>query len=146
MPAHRPAAERFWSKVEATAPDSCWLWMAATDRGYGRFGVTSGRMVAAHRWSYEQVVGPISEGLTLDHLCRVRNCVNPAHLEPVTLEENLARIPARTHCPKGHAYNEANTYYSPPNPNTGRRTATCRTCNREKQRARNERIRAERAA
>lgn len=69
----------------------CWLWVGeCNDNGYGRFSV-KGRKVYAHRSSYEIHVGPIPEGLHIDHLCRVRNCVNPEHLEPVTRSENVRR-------------------------------------------------------
>lgn len=80
---------RFWTKVAITP--SCWLWLAATNQnGYGTFSHES-RPCKAHRFAYELLVGPIPEGLVLDHLCRVRNCVNPSHLEPVTQVENLRR-------------------------------------------------------
>ena len=97
-----PAPVRFWAKVDKS--DGCWLWTGACDRkGYGRFRAETGESVAAHRWVYEQEVGPIPEGLEIDHLCHSntscvaglgclhRKCVNPAHLEPVTHAENLAR-------------------------------------------------------
>lgn len=89
---HRPVDERFWSKVNKT--ETCWLWTAALDRhGYGVFGVAKGRGSArAHRVAYELVNGPIPGSLPLDHLCRVRACVNPAHLEPVTVAENNRRM------------------------------------------------------
>jgi len=80
--------ERFWSKVEKTV--SCWLWTASTRRGYGQF-VINNKPTPAHRFAYEQLVGDIPRGLQLDHLCRVRNCVNPEHLEPVTSRENILR-------------------------------------------------------
>lgn len=102
--------QRFWARVEKRGPDECWLWTGALTRGYGSFG-SGGRNVRVHRFAYEAVVGPIPEGLTIDHLCRVRNCVNPAHLEAVTMRENNLRSnnpPAlnarKTCCPKGHAY------------------------------------------
>ena len=88
-------AERFWPKVNLLG--DCWLWLAYVNHGgYGRFRVgsmTDGtrRTVNAHRWAYEHLVGPIPEGLDLDHLCRVPGCVNPEHLEPVTHRENVAR-------------------------------------------------------
>jgi hypothetical protein len=98
----------------------CHLWQGFIDpAGYGHIG-TGNRVQTVHRVAWELVNGPIPDGLELDHLCRVRSCVNPAHLEPVTPKENYARSTARegqarraagvTHCPQGHPYNEANTY------------------------------------
>lgn len=84
-------ASRFWDKVDKDGHDGCWLWTDATSwNGYGRF-YTGSRVMSAHRLSYELAVGPIPDGLQIDHLCRVRACVNPAHLEPVTLAENIRR-------------------------------------------------------
>lgn len=88
----------------------------------------------AHRWAYELVVGPIPVGLTIDHLCRNPACVRPSHLEVVTMLENNLRAPtsvtainsAKTHCPKGHPYDESNTYLMP----SGGRD--CRTCINER--------------
>jgi hypothetical protein len=81
--------ERFWAKVNKT--ETCWLWTGAKhEKGYGLLKV-AGQMHRAHRFVYELLVGPIPEGLSLDHLCRVRNCVNPNHLEPVTTGENIRR-------------------------------------------------------
>lgn len=95
----------------------CWLWTnRITTGGYGSFTL-DGYPFPAHRASYEVFVGPIPEGMELDHLCRNRACINPDHLEPVTRRENALRglspVSAnarKTHCPKGHAYDEANTY------------------------------------
>lgn len=106
----------------------CWLWTAAIDaNGYGMLGVPD-RTNRAHRLVYELRVGPIPEGLQLDHLCRVRRCVNPEHLEPVTSHENTRRSPLhrgnQDHCLNGHPYDEENTYRSP---NGWRK---CRTCQR----------------
>ena len=81
---------RFWAKVEKTA--TCWLWMGAKEtRGYGYFRPHSHDPFKAHRIAYETLVQPVPEGLELDHLCRVRSCVNPAHLEVVTHAENVRR-------------------------------------------------------
>ncbi len=129
-----PAAVRFWAKVEFT--DTCWLWTGArTSKGYGEFHHDN-RIRPAHRWAYEFCVGPIPEGLTLDHLCRVHHCVFPVHLEPVTNRVNLLRgegITAQqvrqTHCKRGHPFNEANTY-------RWRGHRFCRTCQRGRDTAR----------
>ena len=92
LPYTRPAPERFWEKVDKAGQDECWLWTAnkTAPNGHGRF-LGPGGQVMAHRFAYELLVGPIPEGLVIDHLCRVRLCVNPAHLEPVTAEENIRR-------------------------------------------------------
>lgn len=127
---------RFTSKFSVNEATGCWEWSGARDRGgYGRF-TFRGRLHAAHRVAYELFVGPIPEGLDIDHLCRVRNCVNTEHLEPVTTRENIVRglapalaglrMASKTHCPRGHEYTEANTYIAP----TGGRL--CRTCNRDR--------------
>lgn len=111
--------------VHVEKTDTCWLWKGGRDRrGYGRFG---GRI--AHRVVYSALVGPIPEGLELDHLCLVIACVNPAHLEPVTPAENMRRRYATyTRCVNGHAYTAANTYIRP----SGHRD--CRVCVRERAR------------
>lgn len=135
-PKRRTLEERLWPKVDRRGDDECWPWLASENgHGYGQFTVyIDGKMRAraAHRVVYQLLVGPIPEGLDLDHLCRSRICVNPAHLEPVTRRENLLRgitLPAaeveRTHCPRGHAYDEVNTYL-----HGGQRH--CRACRRER--------------
>lgn len=85
------AEERFWRKLEKT--ETCWLWTAAKQQnGYGMFGTEpSSKVTTAHRYSYELHVGPIPEEMQIDHLCRVRACVNPAHLEVVTGLQNIRR-------------------------------------------------------
>jgi hypothetical protein len=121
---------KFWARVERTS--RCWLWMGPLYNGYGRVGY-KGTSSNPHRVSYMLLKGPIPRGLQVDHLCRVRNCVNPAHLELVTPRENTFRgvslsvlNASKTHCPKGHPYSSANTYKDA----WGHRH--CRTCGREK--------------
>lgn len=128
-PKPRPEAERFWEKVMKT--ETCWLWTGAKASiyGHGKFG-----RVKAHRWAYENLVGPIPTGLTIDHLCRVPACVNPEHLEPVKLAENIRRAAAaQTHCKHGHplddAYRDQYGYRH------------CRICRRDADRRRKKRMR-----
>lgn len=115
MPAHKvPLALRFWAKVEKTP--TCWLWIGAKHAsGYGSLW-REGTYHGAHRVAYELFRGPIPVGLELDHLCRVRSCVNPEHLEIVTRRENMLRGPtlqaanaAKTVCCHGHPFTADNT-------------------------------------
>ena len=117
-------------------PDTgCWNWtLAPNDGGYGlaRLGGKPERRIMAHRWSWEHHVGPIPDGLQIDHLCRNKICVNPAHLEPVTPRENnlrstsMAAIHARkTHCIRGHEFTDENTYRRGDN-----NARQCRACRR----------------
>lgn len=90
-----PRIDLFLAKVAAHSEEECWTWLGATnDRGYPRWGYgPSGAQVNvyAHRFSYETLIGPIPDGLTVDHLCRNIVCVNPAHMELVTKSENTRR-------------------------------------------------------
>ena len=149
-------ADRLKSRMAIT-PNECWEWLLSRDEdGYGKTHLGSRaegtfRYVSAHRAMYEVVVGPIPDGLQLDHLCRNRACINPAHLEPVTLQENLRRgFPGRraggdrgaqrgNACSYGHPYTEENTRQN----KNGR---ACRPCDRRRSAEYAERQRARRAA
>lgn len=145
---------RFWAKVDRNgavpvcAPHlgPCWIWMPAhrqrlakNGSSYGRWGgsVDGKRWISlVHRSAYAAMVGAIPDGLQIDHLCRVRACVNPAHLEPVTCRTNILRgiapartresRAARTHCLRGHEYTSANTITQ--TNRKGYRLRSCRTC------------------
>ena len=111
--------DHFSTKIKKTS--GCWLWAGTIDNnGYGKFEVTIERFVrrvfSSHRFSYELYKGPIPAGLHIDHLCRVRNCVNPEHLEVVTPRENVLRgiglsaiNSKKTHCKNGHEFTPGNT-------------------------------------
>lgn len=140
-PKPRPFIDRFAEKIALT-DSGCIEWLAGTNGvGYGalRLGPEDGcRPVYVHRWSYEYHIGPIAEGLHLDHLCRNTRCINPDHLEPVTGGENVLRglsspaINARkSSCVRGHLLDGANLYVEP---STGYRK--CRECARMRDRAR----------
>ena len=141
--------ERLLTKITFHGDTGCWLWKANVSRGYARISV-GGVTEMVHRLTYKWLVGPIPEGLPLDHLCHNadascpggetcphRRCLNPAHLEPVTHRENILRgrgigalNAAKTHCPRGHPL-EGENLYVPPN---GDRL--CRTCRRARDAAR----------
>lgn len=114
----------------------CWLWQGCKNHlGYGQMGIPLSRKLGmAHRLVYERHVGPIPEGLEVDHLCRVPACVNPLHLELVTHAENMRRAPwtaiqhqlAKARCPHGHPYAGENLYV-----NT-KGSRECRTCRKER--------------
>lgn len=111
------APSRISDRVDKESAAPCWLWTGRiTEQGYG---VLHGgaHVLYTHRVSYELHVGPIPEGLHIDHLCRNRACCNPEHLEPVTCRENVRRSPIalaainarKTHCDSGHEFTPANT-------------------------------------
>lgn len=121
-----PAETRFFRFVAQDG--DCWTWTGTTNRGYGHFRTLSGRLYA-HRWSFEFFRGAIPEGLTIDHLCRNKACVNPDHLDPVPGRINTLRsegitaaLAKATRCVNGHEFTEANTIQRA----TGGRK--CRTC------------------
>lgn len=141
-PIPRPAIERFLEKISPEPNSGCWLWAGTVhSNGYGGFNAAGNAVgtVTAHRFSYEHFVGPVPDGLHLDHLCRTRICVNPAHLEPVTCRENALRgkrtsretngggqiNTAKTHCPYGHPYSGENLLVY-------RGNRQCRTCKRRR--------------
>jgi hypothetical protein len=125
--------------VEDAGFDSpCWMWRGNRDRdGYARFAAGEKRGFSrAHQFAYEVLVGPVKGGLHLDHLCRNRRCVNPSHLEPVSVRENLMRgetyaasAAAKTHCKYGHPLSGENLYVPP-----GSGTRKCRECVRRRKR------------
>lgn len=134
--------ERFMQFVSPEPNTGCWLWLGHVDRGgYGQFRVgsqTDGtrRHARAHRVAYELLRGPIPAGQTLDHLCRVRSCVNPDHLEAVSKRENILRgesfaaiNASKTHCANGHEY-------TPENTRLWRGERYCRTCRTEQEKRR----------
>lgn len=115
-------ADRFWSHVQKT--DTCWLWIAAKNKGYGLYKFR-GKQVRAARYSWFLLHGNWPT-YTIDHLCKVVACVNPEHLEDVTLRVNRLRAGSvnalKTHCPKGHPYSGKNLYMN------GKRR-NCMACN-----------------
>lgn len=126
---------RFRRLFQCDPSSGCWLWSGHRNGGgYGQFSINN-RTRIAHRVAYELFVGPIPDGLVLDHLCRVRHCVNPEHLEPVTQKENARRgetgsnMACRTHCPQGHPLSGPNLYIDT------RGTRECRECRRVRRRA-----------
>jgi hypothetical protein len=108
--------ERLEAKIIPEPNSGCWLWLGSISYdGYARARGPQGRLWQVHRLMYEHYLGKIPEGLVTDHLCRVRCCVNPRHLEIVSRAENVRRGISlsthnrnKTHCPNGHPYAEGN--------------------------------------
>lgn len=133
----RPDLDRIAAHIDPDGVAGCWVWTGATyTNGYGQSSFEGVRMMA-HRAVWVALVGAIGDGLVLDHLCRVRSCVNPDHLEPVTQSENVrrangiqratlrAKFAHITHCPAGHSKAAENIYTDP---RTGKRR--CIPCGR----------------
>lgn len=131
-PAPKPLRQRLLSKIQVE--NGCWVWQGyKCNWGYGRIKV-HGQILVVHRVAYEEFIGPIAENLEIDHLCRNRMCINPAHLEPVAHKVNIQRGTAgkypsngdqgrrKTHCPHGHLYDLFNTHWT----KLGHRE--CRSC------------------
>lgn len=135
---------RIYNNISPEPMSGCWLWTSNISKaGYARLSVNNRRQYV-HRLSYEEFVGPIPDGLQIDHLCRVRCCVNPDHLEPVTHLENIRRgvwidacrerskriYDEMTHCINGHPLNEENTRYQPDKRRKGGIKRYCIACRR----------------
>jgi hypothetical protein len=139
-----PILERVRCRI-AVQDNGCWLWLGPKGQdGYGRVGSggRNGSPLLVHRVTYEAVCGPVPDGLELDHLCRVRACCNPAHLEAVTRLENVRRGlrgpgSKLSHCRRGHPL-EGDNVAGP--------DRHCRTCARARQRRYDERRRTRRVA
>lgn len=122
--------ERFWAKVDKNGIGGCWTWMACINQdGYGNWTIGK-KTVRAHRMSWNLLRGDIPDGMFLDHVCRVRSCVNPDHLRVVTPKENAisnslsrqAINSTKTHCIRGHILAGENLI------DHGRGYRNCRTC------------------
>jgi hypothetical protein len=136
-----PPIERILSRTIEDPTSSCWIFQGSlTIGGYGRVGIAGGKSYrVTHRVTYEHFIATIPDGLELDHLCRVRACCNPWHLEPVTHAENCRRAEAygervahryaKTHCKRGHPYSGDNLKV------TAQGTRKCRTCTRDRDNA-----------
>lgn len=136
-----PTAERFWPKVLFIFASGCWEWQGSLIRGYGAFADGAGNHLA-HRYAYELLIGPIPDGLTIDHLCRNPRCVNPWHMEPVTIGENIRRampyrVPKlpRRECRYGHEFADGSYTVRPDG------VFRCKQCVQDRADARGERRR-----
>lgn len=130
LPRCTTPVQSFWAKASPEPNSGCWLWLGATNRGgYGVISIGNSKARLAHRFGFELLQGAVPDGLELDHLCRVRSCVNPAHLEPVSRRENTLRgespsvmVAKMGHCKRGHPFGGDNLYIR----KSGKRE--CRAC------------------
>jgi hypothetical protein len=152
--ARQTIEQRFWAKVDKNGPlpqkrpdlGPCWMWKGRlTEKGYGRFNLDHRKSVYATRFAYESMHGPIPKPLVPDHLCRVRACVCPDHIEPVTNKENIlrgecpqAQLARQTHCKRGHPLTGRNLILRANQRN-------CRTCKNLRDNARRKQVRRARA-
>jgi hypothetical protein len=137
--------DQLFAKAIPVPHSGCWVWLGHVGNdGYARVSLKRSHYSSAHRLAYMLAKGPIPEGLNLDHLCRVRCCINPDHLEPVTDRVNILRGQGhaavnakKTHCPLGHSYDPGNTFL-----NHGGRQRECLICRREQSAAASRKYRA----
>lgn len=128
--------QRFETKYIPVPESGCWIWLGShNSHGYGQFHIRN-RGIGAHCFSYEHYCGSIPQGMTIDHLCRVRSCVNPHHLRVVSNRQNVlsgigltAKNAIKTHCARGHEFDLLNTIYRRTG---GRRCRACRVEDRKK--------------
>lgn len=133
MKPKKPDEHKVLERFIPVPESGCWLWLGSeTKDGYGRLWI-NGKYERAHRISYKLFIGPIPDGMHLDHLCRVHCCINPLHLEAVTCRENLMRgvgvaalYSRKTHCVNGHKFDGMNTRVA------RRGTRHCRKCDKER--------------
>jgi len=121
--------DRFWNKIEKT--DSCWLWKGSLWDGYGRYAINR-KLYLVHRMAYAVLKQKLGDNTQIDHLCRVKTCVNPDHLEEVSKKENIRRGISRVYntdlslCPRGHEYDVEKPSKA------GTLIKYCTTCRKEK--------------
>ena len=137
----RSQSDRFWKNVKKSLRiDGCWIWEGSLDtKGYGQIGLNY-KVVKAHQFMIRYILGnKISEGFCIDHICRVRNCVNPEHLQIVSFRENTligfgpaAIAKRRNTCARGHAYTQETTRID--HTKSGNSFRVCRLCDRNNSR------------